>query len=391
MKHRPARFQPGVSSLPAILSSRFRGCRVAVVSHAAAVDTSGTATAEVLARCSSVRLKAMFGPEHGFFGNATAGEKVPRVTHPEWSIPVFSLYGKHRAPDAASLRNIDAIVIDLQDLAIRCYTFCSTIRLVLESASKNRIPVIVADRPVPFPTRPDGPLLDPAFESFIGMIPSPLVYAMTPGETALWLSRRLNLDLNLSVARMPHYRRQHDWRGHWPWISPSPGIRSWESAVTYPATVFLEALPAFDFGRGTIFPFQVVGAPRLRTDSILRLLARHSLPGTAFRSQPYVPGTGPHANRLVRGLRLVVTDPARFRPVETAVTILHCLQAVHGHDELWRTPGTRIRHFDLLAGTDALRKALQEGTSPREIARSWTPGIREFERTRRPSLLYPSA
>jgi uncharacterized protein YbbC (DUF1343 family) len=231
-------------------------------------------------------------------------------------------------------------------------------------------------------------MLDPAFKSFIGAVPLPLVYAMTPAEAAGWMNRNLGLGVRLHTARMRRYGRQADWRLCWPWISPSPGIRSWESAAVYPATVFLEAIPAVDFGRGTIFPFQVVGAPWLRATALRDALEQHGLPGVGFRMQPYVPGAGPYEGKPVRGIRIVVLNPSTFRPVETAVALLHQLQRIHGRNAVWHSPEARMDHFDRLAGTDRLRRAIYDGVSPRDIADSWRSDLRKFDGTRRKSLLY---
>jgi len=156
------------------------------------------------------------------------------------------------------LDNLDAIVLDLQDLGARCYTFVSTLRYVLEAAASARKQVIVADRPIPLPRVVDGPMLDERFSSFVGCVRAPLHYGMTPGETAAWLKHALALDLDLKVAPMKNYCRQSRRGPDWPpWIPPSPGIRSWETGYCYLATVFGEALPAINIGRNSNLAFQV--------------------------------------------------------------------------------------------------------------------------------------
>ncbi len=360
--------------------------RLGLLGHAAAVTTRGQASAECLRRADGARLAALFGPEHGFFGIETAGARVASSRHPEWGIPVYSLYGTARRPTPAMLRGLDAIVVDLQDLGARCYTYATTLRFLLEQAAALGKDVIVADRPVPLPRVVDGPMLDPAFESFVAGIPAPLSTGMTPGETALWLKRALSLDVNLRVARMAGYARDAARGAGWPpWIPPSPGIRAWEAGQTYLATVFAEALPALDVGRGTALAFQVVSAPWMKSRALREWLEARRLPGVSFHPHPY---RADNAAAVRDGLRLAVHDPHAFRPVETGVTILAGVQALYGPARLWRAPGTRPAFFDALCGTDAVRRALQAGEEPGRIAARWRPARRAFETARRACLLY---
>ncbi|MDI6774646.1 MAG: DUF1343 domain-containing protein [Verrucomicrobiota bacterium] len=296
--------------------------RVGLVTHQAAVDLAGRASAERFRNDPDLNLAALFAPEHGFFGNAEAGQKRRATRHPRWNIPIHSLYGETQKPTSAMLSGVDVLVFDLQNLPVRCYTYVSTLRLVLEAAARADIPVIVADRPIPLANAVDGPLLNPGFSSFIGLIPSPMVYGLTPGETALWLRDRLLLDVDVRVARMAGYRRQPRRRRGWPpWVAPSPAIHSWDCALCYPATVCFEALPFFDHGRSTALAFQVFAAPWLKVREAAERLVDLRLPGARFGVRRYAPRRGPGIPRAIAGVRLHVTDPDRFRPVLTAVSI----------------------------------------------------------------------
>ncbi len=386
MRHFPS-FLPGIDVLLARHKSWLTGRRLGLVSHPAAVGRAGMTTGERLRREPGLNLKAVFGPEHGFFGTAAAGEPLAHQRHPAWKIPVFSLYGCTRKPTPAMFRGLDVIVMDLQDLAARPYTFVSTLRYVMELAAAMRKTVVVADRPVPLPRVVDGPMLDSRFESFVGCVRAPMHYGMTPGEMALWLKRDLGLKLDLRVARMRGYRRQADRGPGWPpWIPPSPGIRSWETGRCYLATIFGEALPAVHIGQGTNLVFQVFSAPWLKSADVCECLNKSGLPGVAFFQHPYRAAPG----EAVRdGVRLAVQNPGSFRPVLTGIAILACLQKLYGRNKVWGHPETRPKWFDQLYGAETVRRALLAGESASAIARHWRRGVCAFTRSRRDWLLYP--
>jgi uncharacterized protein YbbC (DUF1343 family) len=388
--NRTRNFQPGIVTLLRDHTAWLKGRRAGLLSHLAAVDGSGATTAELLRLHCRTNLKGLMGPEHGFLGHGDAGEEIPDRRHPFWRIPVYSLYGKTRRPGSELLRKFDVVVVDLQDLGTRCYTYVSTLRSLLEQAAACGTSVIVADRPIPLPRVVDGPTLHPAFESFVGCVRTPLSYGMTPGETALWLRQDLGLKLDLRVAPMTRYGRESRRRPDWPpWIPPSPAIRSWESAQCYAATVFCEALPAIDNGRSADLPFQLLGSPAIKARDLIRALAPADIRGAVLHPHPYAPSRGPLAHRLLDGIRICVTDPDHFKPVRTAVCILAAIQRLWGRTRLWRHAGSRPEFFDKLFGTDVVRRALWDGTAGPAVAALWETDVTAFARTRNPLLLYP--
>ncbi|MEI6788542.1 MAG: DUF1343 domain-containing protein [bacterium] len=363
--------------------------RVGLVSHAAAVDTKGITSAEKLVHSKNVRLTALFGPEHGFAGLAAAGELTKDETHALWGIPIYSLYGETRKPTRTMLDGVDTLIVEFQDLGARPYTYVSTLRLVLEAAAETGKTVIIADRPVPLPLSIDGPLMDPAFETFVGLIPAPMQYGMTQGETARWLVETLGLTVDLRVCPMQGYFREVVRQPFWPeWIPPSPRIRSWESACLFTSTVFGEALPALDYGSTTLQSFQIIGAPWLDAKLLLSGLNAAALPGITFEPVRYEAMTGLYAGTELNGLKLVVTDYRTFRPVSTAVTLLAEIQSRYGASALWAAPGTRPEWFDKLFGTDTVRLALQANTPAPEITASWQASLDLFKATRKRHLIY---
>lgn len=403
---RNSHFLPGIDTLLAGRPGLLRNRRVGLVSHSAALDSSGRTSAEALHARLARRLTCLLAPEHGFLGSAGAGAHCPHARHPDWQIPIHSLYGPTRKPTPEMLANIDTLIFDLQDIAVRCYTYVSTLRLVIEAATESGKELIVTDRPVPLPHTVDGPLAQTDCMSFVGAIPAPLCYGMTPGETARWLVHTLQLDCELTVVPLQNYHGQpfaHT-RGWPPWTPPSPGLRTWESALCYPATVFCEAITSLDCGRASPLAFQLLGAPWLDSRLTASALNDLRLPGIAFHPHPFIPAPCPAAqptgqaapsakpashrpDQPIGGIRLTVLDPAKFRPALTAVAILHTLQTLYGPRRLWRN--ARNDWFDKLFCTPHLRPALRAGQPYPAIARTWRRELQTFANSRAPFLLYP--
>jgi len=382
-------FKLGLDVLLADHLDWLSGQRVGLVSHTAAIDSSGLTSAEKLRRCTGVNLSALFGPEHGFRGLAAAGALTPDESHSEWNLPIYSLYGATRKPTPEMLKGIDVLVVEFQDLGARPYTYVSTLALVLEAASESHIPVIVADRPIPLPLSADGPVTAPQYTSFVAALPLPMQYGMTPAETALWIRNRSLPDLDLRIAPMQGYDCECERQPSWPpWVPPSPRIRSWESASLFTCTVFGEALPALDYGSGTENSFQLIGAPWLERDRLCDSLAGSGLAGIHFAPIDYQAQSGLYKGTVLSGLRLHITDYSAFRPLTTCVTLLEHIIKLYGATPLWTAAGTRPEWFDSLFGTDQVRRALQKGTSAAEIISQWQPALTEYKRTRFPQFLY---
>ena len=377
--------RPGIDLLlmnPAAL----RKARVGLVCHPASVTSSGTHSSIALRKALGKQLTCLLGPEHGVTGRGGAGEKMGHSRHARWNIPIFSLYGDTRRPTPEMLRCLDVIIFDLQDLGARSYTYVSTLRYILEAAAEHDKQVIVADRPIPLASAVDGPVLNPRFQSFVGCIPSPVVYGMTPGETALWLQKTLMLDVDLQIARAEGYRRQA--RPPYRWVPSSPAIVSWDSGLCFPITVFFEALPAVDHARGTRNPFQAIGAPWLNTAAVCSALRHGGATGVSFSPCRYRAALGAYRGQIVQGIRLRVTNPVDFTPIKAAVSLLDALQRVHGKDEIWGAPGSRPAFFDKLMGTDAVRKGLLKGEKPERIFTAWKAKTGAFLKSRDTCLLY---
>jgi uncharacterized protein YbbC (DUF1343 family) len=369
-------FQTGLDQLYQTHSESLCNKRVGLVAHPASLTRDGRHADQVVSG-----LVALFGPEHGYFGFGGAGEIIADGQHPVLELPIRSLYGDHRRPTEEMLKDLDVIVIDLQDLAVRCYTFCTTIRYVMEAAAEYGKSVVVLDRAIPLPNTLDGPLVKAGFESFVSGIDAPLLYGMTPGETARWIKDTYALDVDLEVVPMQNYQRvpAHEQVGV-PWVPPSPGIRSWETAYVYTTTVFTEALPDLRCDRTGTLPFQLLYGPWTKGRE---LAERLNLPGARVEID-----WRKEDGEVYEGIRIIPYDLTLWRPVSAAVFILAALQNLVGVDKVWRHEGVRENFFDLLMGSDEPRLQLQGNESPEKIVNGWEGSISTFNKQRTSCLLY---
>lgn len=324
---------------------------------------------------SGLDVKKVFTPEHGFRGDLDAGAKVPAGRDAKTGLPVISLYGKKVKPSPADLSGIDLVVFDVQDVGVRFYTYLSTLSYMMEACAENNIPLLVLDRPNPNGFYIDGPVLEPAFRSFVGLHPVPVVYGMTIGEYALMVNGEhwLRDSLHCTLTVIPCTGYSHDSLYHLP-VKPSPNLVDMRSVYLYPSLAFFEGT-AVSVGRGTPFPFQVYGHPSMRGCSF------HFIP----RSMPGMSLHPPHAGKICCGTDLRNYDTIAL--LEKKELILDFL-----FDAYERFPDKNRffnSFFDLLAGTSALREQIKNRLSEEDIRKSWLPGLTKFKEIRKKYLLYP--
>ena len=324
------------------------------------------------------RLAAMFSAEHGWFGLAGPGEQTGNDTHPFWHAPVHSLYGETRRPTPEMMQGLERIVIDLQDIGVRCYTYLATIKNMLEAAAEAHLPVTVLDRPIPLGGILDGPMRELNFSSFVAPLNVPLCHGMTPGECARYIVKVESLDIDLTVIKMK------DWSHHerMPWANlmpPSPGIRSWDSAVLYPATLFTEAYPALDCDRGGPLSFRILGAPWLDAAAVLDDLAE-VLPACGIDVRPYryKPAAGQYAGQILDGILLSVANPDAFYPVTGGVITFAAILQRHKDALLDKS---RPEWFDKLFGTAAVLDAIRRDALS-DLFQGWINAQDEYLATR---------
>ena len=384
----PPRVWPGVDVLVAHYTQVLTGKRIGLITHRAATGVGGWPTATILTLDPRIRVVAFFTPEHGFSGTLRAGVTVPSGATPSrvGRIPVYSLYATTRRPSAEMLAGLDALVFDLQDVGARAYTYISTMALAMQAAAQYDKLFIVLDRPNPLGgDRVDGPILDPSFASFIGIYPVPAVHGMTIGELALLFNEGFGIHARLAVVPMSGWRGRMHWEDTGlDWFRPSPNIPSPAAAQLHAATGLLEGT-TLSVGAGSATPFQTVTAGWLRGNQLAARLNGRGLPGVRFEGI----STGSPGRRQ-NGIRLVLTDRRRFRPAATALHILDAIHRLHPQVSLFTPPrnGGRYR-FDLVWGTDTVRKAILRGDPAEWIVASWNADRQWFLAVRQPYLLYP--
>ncbi len=379
----PPAVRPGIDVLLTDSLHLVTGQRVGLLTNQTGVDGRGESDVERLLHA-GVRLTALFSPEHGFRG-ALDQENIGHGVDSATGLPLYSLYGEVRAPTAAMLKDVDVLLVDLQDVGARTYTYISTTLLTLEAAARLNRLVIVLDRPNPIGgAAVQGPVLDTALTSFVGMLPVPLRHGMTIGELARLGAARLGLSGRLMVVPVAGWTRAQwfDDTGL-PWVRPSPNMPDQESASHYPGLVVFEGTN-LSVGRGTPIAFQVVGAPWLDPVRVGALVGE--VAGVAMRDTvitPVSPTDGKYPGEGLPALRFRVTDRGAYDPTLLAARLLSAVRAAHS-DRLTFNP----RGFDQLAGEKAWRLAVEAGRSGEDIWRSWQPGIAAFMRVREAYLLY---
>lgn len=379
------RVLPGIDVLIRDSLYLVQGKGVGLVTNQGGLDASGASDVERLIGA-GVRLVALFSPEHGFRGTAGPGEAVASGRDSATGLPIYSLYGPQRGPADSMLAGMDLLLVDLPDVGARPYTYLSTTIEVMRSAARLGRRVLVLDRPNPIGGAVQGNVLDPAFRSFVGPLAMPMRHGLTLGELARLANRELSLGCELGVVPVVGWsRRMTILETGLPFVPPSPNLKDPESLFHYPGTVLFEGT-ALSVGRGTEAPFRQIGAPWLEVPQVIALAAGERLAGVRFeavRFTPQNPSDGKFPGIPLRGLRLVLTDAARYDPLRTAVTLLTAVQRVHP-DRI----GFRDSRFDRLAGGSGIREAIQSGRAPGEIVRGWQPALAAWEAARRPVLLY---
>lgn len=341
-----------------------------VVNHTSLIGD--THLADSLIR-SGITLKKIFSPEHGIIGQAGAGDLIHDGTYGNTGIPIVSLYGEKKKPAPGDLNGIDMVVFDMQDVGVRFYTYISTLHYVMEACAENKKPLLLLDRPNPLGHYVDGPVLEPAFQSFVGMHPIPVVYGMTIGELATmingegWLAGGMKCELKV----IPCLNYGHDSLCRLP-VNPSPNLNSMESVYLYPSLCFFEGT-IMSLGRGTDFPFRVFGHPDF-PDTTFSFVPK---PNKANKAPLFV-------NQICYGtdLRKMTTGQLAQMKEINLDWLIETYQAMGSNKSFFTT------YFNQLAGTAQLKKQILEGKTAAEIRETWQADLERFKVIRRKYLLY---
>lgn len=377
-----------------LASKTLQGQRIGLVCNPASATGEFHHIADLMARSHEFCLAAIFGPQHGFHADVQDNMiESPHTRHSRHEVPIYSLYSETREPTPEMLEGIDVLVVDLQEVGVRIYTFIATMAACLRAARRHDIPIVVCDRPNPIGgTTIEGPMLFHGFESFVGPLPIPMRHGMTMGELAWLFNDQFGIGANLTIAPMEAWARPMYWPDTGlPWLMPSPNMPTFDTAVVYPGMVLLEGTNVSE-GRGTTRPFEIVGAPWIDGHALARRLNETGLEGVHFRPITFQPTFQKHAGRTCGGCQIHVQTPQHFSPMETAAFMLSALRRAAPQEFSWRQPPyeyeTVRMPIDILAGSDRLRRHIDNDLDPRYIIEEWVEEVQPFLRVRERYLLY---
>ncbi|HXW04075.1 MAG TPA: DUF1343 domain-containing protein [Vicinamibacterales bacterium] len=385
---------PGIQRLLTADRELVAGRRIGLVCNPASVDTSLRHTTDLLSEAEDCVLTAIFGPQHGYRSDVQDNMiETGHAADERRRIPIYSLYSETREPTADMLRGIDVLVVDLQDVGTRVYTYIYTMANCLRAAARHGVRVVVCDRPNPIGGEEiEGPCLDPAFSSFVGQFPIPIRHGMTIGELARLFNDAYGLGAALDVVPLEGWDRTlyFDETGL-PWVIPSPNVPTLDTAIVYPGAVLFEGTQLSE-GRGTTRPFELVGAPWIDGDRLALAMRARGLPGVHFRPAVFEPTFQKHARRTCGGCQLHVLDRAAFRPLRTAVELIDEFRRQDPARFGWREPPYEYEHekqpIDILYGSARLRETIDAGRDVDGLVAGWREEEEAFRRERDPYLLY---
>ncbi len=384
--------EPGIEVLLNERAGELKGKRIGLVTNMTGVDRALRSDIDLLAARRDIQLVALFGPEHGVRGDVQAGGHVDSSRDAATGLPVHSLYGEHREPTPEMLRGIDLLLFDIQDVGARFYTYPYTLANVLRAARRDGIPVWVLDRPNPVGgLKVEGPVLEPAQSSFIGMFPIPVRHGMTIGELARLFNGEFGIGAELSVVPMRGWQRgDAEPGGAMPWVPPSPNMPTRDTALVYLGTALLEGTNISE-GRGTTRPFETLGAPFVDARRLADALNALDLPGVRFRPTAFTPSFSKHEGKACGGVQVHVTDREAFLPFRTGLAVVKTLHGLYPDAFRFQSdaPGATPGFFDKLAGNAWLRQAIERGDTLDAMQERWQPELRRFEAVRARYLLYP--
>ena len=374
---------------------KLNGARAGLLVHPASVNAKLEHAVDIFKKSRKVELKALFGPQHGILGETQdnmiewRGFKDKKI-----GLPVYSLYSETRKPAQSMLKDIDVLVIDMQDVGSRYYTFIWTIELCLQACSDLGISVVILDRPNPIGGKlTEGPVLDIDYSSFVGLRPLTIRHGMTIGEVGSYLNSEFYPALDLHIIKMVCWDREmlFDETGL-PWVMPSPNMPTLDTALVYPGMCLLEGTNLSE-GRGTTRPFEIFGAPFIDPETMVKRLDRFKLPGVVFRQLKFEPTFQKHAGKLCGGAQIHVTDRDRFKPFKTGAAILKAVHGLYPRKFKWNMPPYEYEKkkmpIDILAGTDRFRKDIASGKSLKQMEQWWNEQRLEFNRkVRKRYLMY---
>jgi uncharacterized protein YbbC (DUF1343 family) len=379
-----AQVKTGLDQLVAEDFARLEGLRVGLLVHPASVDCLMRHATDLLADSGRVDLRALFGPQHGIMGQTQDNMIEWRgFTDPRRGVPVHSLYGSQRQPTPEMLQGLDVLVVDLQDVGARYYTFIWTLWLCLEACAAAGVKVVVLDRPNPLGgLAREGNVLNLDYRSFVGLAAIPMRHGLTIGELATMFALEMEQPPELEVVEMRGWRRAMSFdKTGLPWIMPSPNMPTLDTAFVYPGGCLLEGTNLSE-GRGTTRPFEIFGAPFIEAAQLAECLDGWGFPGAVFRPLHFEPTFHKFAGQMCGGVQVHVTDREVFKPVAVYSAAIAAVAQVWGQDFAWKQPPYEYEEeqlpIDILAGGTGWRLAVEAGRSPWDMEKGWASSLTEF-------------
>jgi uncharacterized protein YbbC (DUF1343 family) len=372
----------------------FRGARLGLVCNQASVDRQLRHAADLLKAHPEAQLRALFGPQHGIRGDVQDNMiETAHAVDRETGLPIYSLYSETREPTESMLGDVDIVIFDMQDVGCRIYTFAYTMANCMIAARKFGRKVIVCDRPNPINGKDvAGNVLEKGHESFVGQYSIPTRHGMTLGELARMFNDHFGVNCDLEVVPMEGWER-----GYWhdqtdaPWVMPSPNMPTIDTATVFPGTVHFEGTQVSE-GRGTTRPFELIGAPYIIAEEFAAQLNEADLPGVYFRSCIFRPTFQKHAGVSCGGVQIHVIDRDNFEPVVTGLAMVKIAHDLYPEQFRWKEAPYEYVYdrnpFDVIAGSEKIREAFEQGLSISELQQSWQPELSAFKKLREGFLLY---
>ncbi|SDW86672.1 Uncharacterized conserved protein YbbC, DUF1343 family [Marininema mesophilum] len=368
--------------------SLVEGKKVGLITNPTGITSSYEHGLDAMLR-QGINVVKVYGPEHGVRGTEQAGDTPGSFEDPRTGLPFINLYGKQPQEMIPLFSGVDVLVFDIQDVGTRYYTYIYTMAYAMEAAAQAGKPFVVLDRPNPIGgTRIEGPVLDPAYSSFVGLYPIPQRHGMTVGELAqMFRGEFLTHKPELQVIRMKRWHRKERYTDtDLPWVPPSPNMPTLDTALVYSGTGMIEGTNLSE-GRGSTRPFELLGAPYIKGWEWAEELNKAKLPGVSFREAAFTPTFSKYQGQTVTGVQVYVTDSRIFRPTLTGLTILETVKRLYPKDFAWRKDGDSY-WIDKLTGSDRVRKGIDAGESAKTIEAKFNRELDVFKIKRATYLLY---
>jgi len=371
-----------------------KGERISLLCHQASVSSELKYTFDLICNSNNIQLASILGPQHGVFAETQANMvEWNSYIHPWLNIPVYPLYGREVKLKKEFLNGAETVVVDLQDIGARPYTYIWTTVLLLKECARLGLEVVILDRPNPIGgTEVEGPVLKEGFESLVGVFPLAMRHGLTFAEAIVMIKEKLGISSPLTIVKMEGWHREMMFDDtSLPWVQPSPNIPTPETTILYPGMVLLEGTNISE-GRGTTRPFEIVGAPWIAPEKLAKELSILELDGVIFRPIQFIPAWDKYANTMCGGVQIHITNPQKFKPVRCGAIVIWKIKQLYPEHFSWLEPPyeyeDKIPPIDIISGSAELRENIDRGDDIKELFDRWNEEEEKFLEERKPFLIY---